>query len=89
MSIFWQTAVYFLCLLTSLLCAALLLKSYFATRVRLLLLSAVCFLLLSLNNLLVLFDLALLPSVDLLPYRHAAALAGVTVMLLAFTLDVE
>jgi len=89
MSVFWQTTVYLLCLLTSLLCAALLLKSYLATRVRLLLFSAICFALLSLNNLLVLCDLVLLPSVDLLPYRHAAALAGVTVLLGAFILDVE
>ncbi len=89
MSIFWQTTVYSLCLLTSVVCAGLLLKSYLVTGVRLLFFAGVCFIFLSLNNLLVLCDLVLLPSIDLLPYRHAAALIGVTVLISAFILDVE
>jgi hypothetical protein len=49
--------VYLLCTITSLVCAALLLRSYARNRVRLLLWSAVCFIGLFVNNLMVLIDL--------------------------------
>lgn len=49
--------VYLLCTLTSLVCAMLLLRSYARNRVRLLLWSAICFLGLFVNNLMVLIDL--------------------------------
>lgn len=44
---------------------------------------------LTLNNFMVLMDLILLPAMDLLPYRHMAALAGICVLLVGFILDVE
>lgn len=49
--------VYLLCTITSLVCAALLLRSYKRHRVPLLLWSAVCFIGLFVNNLMVLIDL--------------------------------
>ena len=49
--------VYLLCTITSLVCAALLLRSYARNRVPLLFWSAVCFLGLFVNNLMVLIDL--------------------------------
>lgn len=49
--------VYLLCTITSLVCAALLLRSYARNHGRLLLWSAICFLGLFVNNLLVLIDL--------------------------------
>ena len=49
--------VYLLCTITSLVCAALLLRSYARNRVPLLFWSAVCFVGLFVNNLMVLIDL--------------------------------
>jgi hypothetical protein len=81
----FQAIIYILCLLTSASCAFLLVRSYTRNRTRLLLWSAFCFLLLALNNLLVVIDLVVLPtSVDLVPFRHLAALAAVSVLLLGF-----
>lgn len=46
------TAVYILCAVTSVLCAGLLVRSYLRSRVRLLLWSALCFVGLAVNNVL-------------------------------------
>lgn len=86
----FQAIVYTLCLLTSVFCALLLVRSYAATRTRLLLWSALCFSLLALNNLLVVVDLLILPTaVDLLPFRHLAALAAVSVLLFGFIWEID
>nr|WP_205598044.1 DUF5985 family protein [Caulobacter sp. 17J65-9] len=70
-----------LCLATSVVCAALLVRSYLRTRTRLLLWSALCFVLLALNNLFVVADMILLPEVNLTPARQFSALAAVCVLL--------
>jgi len=81
----FQAIVYTLCLLTSAFCAFLLVRSYRDNRTRLLLWSALCFTLLALNNLLVVVDILILPTaVDLVPFRHLAALAAVSVLLFGF-----
>jgi hypothetical protein len=86
----FQAIIYILCLLTSAFCAFLLVRSYGATRTRLLLWSALCFTLLALNNLLVVVDLVILPTaVDLLPFRHLAALAAVSVLLFGFIWEID
>ena len=59
------TAVYILCFATSAACGWLLVRSYLRTRTALLLWTAICFVLLALNNFLVVADLVLLPAVDL------------------------
>jgi len=82
-----QAAVYFLCFLTSAGCAALLTRSYLASRARLLLWTALCFGLLTLNNLLLFVDVVLFPSVNLLAYRHLASLGAVVVLLIGFVWD--
>ena len=65
--------IYSLCALTGLTCAILLLRSYQKTGVGLLLWSALCFVCLSVNNVLLFFDLVLFPTlVDLRPYRLIA-----------------
>ena len=74
--------IYALCSLTSLACAVLLLRAYLREPERLLLLSAVCFAGLALNNLLVFGDFVVMPNQDLALYRNAAA----AVSLLAFLL---
>jgi hypothetical protein len=68
--------VYILCTLTSLGCAALLFRGYRQSRTRLLFWSSVCFVGLAANNVLLLVDLVLLPSVDLSIPRGVVAVAS-------------
>jgi hypothetical protein len=52
--------------------------------------SALCFLLLAVNNLLVVVDLVILPTtIDLSPLRHLASLAAVSVLLFGFVWETE
>jgi len=77
--------VYALCLLTSALCAALLVRAYARTRTRLLLWTAISFVFLALNNLLVFVDLVVTgPAMDLLALRYAATLAAVCMLIYGF-----
>lgn len=72
---------YLLCAATSVLCAVLLVRSYLAARVRLLLWAAVCFVGLALNNVLLLVDQQILPDVDLSLLRDGSGLIAVSVLL--------
>ena len=81
--------VYVLCVLTSAVCAILLGRSYLRTRMRLLLWSALCFVLLAANNLVVVIDLAILPDGDLRLVRHGLSLGAVLVLLIGFIWDRE
>lgn len=74
-------AAYFLCTLTSILCAVLLIRSYRATRTRLLLWSSLCFVMLALNNLLLFADLFLVPSINLELWRSGTALVAMLLLL--------
>jgi hypothetical protein len=57
---------------------------------RLLLWSALCFVCLSINNVLLFFDLVVFPTqVDLRPYRLVAALAGLLFLLYGFIWEAE
>lgn len=76
------TTVYVLCALTSALCAGLLLRSWWATRTRLLLWSAVGFTGLAVNNLLLVVDERVLPGTDLGLLRDLSGMLAVTVLLL-------
>jgi hypothetical protein len=75
------TLVYALCALTSLACAVLLLRGYFASRARLLLWSGLCFAGLAANNVLLLIDKRVVPTLDLSLWRSLPALAGVALLL--------
>jgi len=86
---FFPTAVYLLCFLTSSGCAFLLARNYRRSRATLLLWSALCFLLLAANNLLVIIDLVLLPDLSFRLPRHLLALAAVAVLLFGFIWDME
>ena len=77
-----------LSLLTSLACMVLLFRGYAASRVRLLLWSAVCFVFLSANNFLLVVDLAN-PDVDIRSYRLLTALLGVGFLLYGFIQEAE
>lgn len=89
MSTWFPAAVYLLCFLTSAACALLLARSYRRTGARLLFWSALCFLFLAANNLLVIFDLLLIPDVDFRLARYALALAALGVLLFGFIWDLE
>lgn len=75
------TLVYSLCALTSLACAVLLLRGYFASRARLLLWSGLCFTGLAANNIILLIDTRVVPTIDLSLWRSLPALAGVAILL--------
>ncbi len=79
------SAVYLLCTLTSLLCAALLLRAFFRGRRRLLLWSGLCFVGLTLSNGLMFVDLVLLPYVPQL-YTHRLVTAAGAMLLLVYGL---
>jgi uncharacterized membrane protein len=84
------TLVYALCALTSAFCAALLVRAYWRTKARLLLWSAIAFVCLAINNALVFADLVVVgPEISLVPYRHFAALAAVSVMIFGCIRDAE
>jgi len=86
---FFPTTVYLLCFLTSVACAVLLARSYFAGRTPLLLYSALCFALLAANNLAVVIDLILLPDISFRLVRLVLALAAVSVLLFGFIWAME
>jgi hypothetical protein len=82
--------VYLLCALTSALCAALLLRSYFRSRTRLLVWSSLAFVGLALNNVLLFVDLVLLPdTVDLSLLRNFLALAALSLLVFGLIWDAE
>ena len=89
MTHFAPAAVYLLCLATSVACAALLLRAWRASRAHLLLWTAASFGFLALNNLLLVADLVLLPSVNLWLWRQAATAVALGVLLWGFVWEAE
>jgi hypothetical protein len=73
--------VYSLCLLMSAFCAFLLIRTYRQTRTALLLWSAICFVCLAVNNLLLVLDAIVFPELDLSTVRQMANLVGLTALL--------
>lgn len=81
-------AVYILCALTSAACAVLLLRGYSRSGMRLLLWSGLCFVGLSLSNVLLFVDLVLIgPETDLSLLRISLALLGVATLLYGLIWD--
>lgn len=89
MSSFFPTAVYFLCFLTSALCAFLLARKFRRTGMRLLLWSSLCFAFLAANSLVVIIDLAVVPDSDLRLLRHSLSLMAVAVLLFGFIWELD
>ncbi len=86
----FEFILYGLAVLTSLACMLLLFRAYAASGARLLLWSALCFVCLSINNVLLFMDLVIFPTeVDLRPYRLLAGLAGVLFLLYGFIWEAE
>ncbi|MBI3264393.1 MAG: hypothetical protein HYZ58_14770 [Acidobacteria bacterium] len=76
--------VYALCAITSILCAALLLRSFRRTRARLLLWSSICFIGLAASNTVLVLDLIVFREVDLSVWR--TLLGAVSLLMLDFGL---
>lgn len=86
----FKFVLFLLAALTSFACMALLFRGYARTGVRLLLWSALCFIFLTANNVLLFVDTILLPTqVDLRVFRLGAALVGVACLLYAFIWEAE
>jgi hypothetical protein len=80
--------IYGLCALTSFSCAVLLWRGYLRSTSRLLFWSACCFLLLTVNNVLLVFDKVIWPvEVDLAYWRLSAALLAVLLLLFGLIWD--
>lgn len=74
-------SVYILCALTSALCAVLLYRGYRQSRARLLLWSALCFIGLALNNVMLYVDMVVMTHTDLSVVRLLPAVVGMLLLL--------
>ena len=81
--------IYLLCFFSSALCGYLLVTAYRRHQQRLLLWSAACFCLLSLNNLLVFVDIVLLPDIDLHTLRLITSLVAVGILIYGFVWETD
>jgi hypothetical protein len=79
--------VYILCALTSLGCTLLLWRSYRRTHTRLLFWSALCFAIMALSNIFLVFDLLIFPDVYLLPFRSMVSLAAYLVLIVGLVFE--
>jgi len=78
-----------LCAVTSLACMLLLIRGWLQTRTRLLLWSALSFVALAVNNVLLFVDVVVLPDIYLVPFRQAASLIAVGVLVYGFVWESE
>lgn len=79
--------IYALCAVTSTLCAVLLLRSYFDSRYRLLLWAGLCFVALTINNLLMITDKIIFSQEHMLTLRLSVSLAALFFLLYGLIFD--
>jgi uncharacterized membrane protein len=79
--------IYALCALTSLVCAVLLLRGYRDSRYRLLFWAGLCFVGLTINNLLMVTDKVFFAQENMLTLRLAASLIAVGLLLYGLIFD--
>jgi hypothetical protein len=83
-------SLYSLSVLTCLACTVLLYRAYVKTKQRLLLWSTLCFVGLSVNNILLFVDLVVFPTeIDLRSWRLGGALLGLMFLLYGFIWETE
>ena len=82
-------AIYVLCAVTSAICAILLLQAFRRGGYRLLLWSGLCFVGLTINNLLLVIDKLIMPDVDLAILRTTAAFVSMAILLYGLIWDAE
>jgi hypothetical protein len=78
---------YTACTVTAAICAWLLLRAYLRSRFGLLLWGGLCFVGLTLNNVLLVLDKIVFPSIDLSIFRLSVGLAALLLFLAALILD--
>ncbi len=81
--------IYSLCALTAFACACLLLHAYRRSQYRLLLWSGLCFVGLTLNNVLLIADKLIFPTVDLAPARMTSAFVAMAILIYGLVWDSE
>jgi hypothetical protein len=81
--------IYFLCAAAAFICAFLLLRAYLRSQYRLLLWSGLCFVGLTLNNLILVLDKVVLVGSDLSIWRTSVALIAMAVLLYGLIWDAE
>jgi len=85
----FKIALYLLAIVSSLACTILLFRAYAQRRLRLLLWSSLCFVGLSVSNVLLFVDMVVFPLIDLRPARLTAALVGLLFLLYGFICEAE
>lgn len=88
MALSFPSAIYFLCFLTSLAATLLLIRSFVRNRSPILLWSALAFVALTANNILLLADFLLPPDIDLRPERVMSELLAVGLLLYGFVWEI-
>jgi hypothetical protein len=83
------TVIYILCALTSGACAVLLWRGWRRSHARLLFWSSLCFVGLSLNNLLLVVDTQVMPQTDMAIVRMLPALIGAALLVYGLIWDSE
>jgi hypothetical protein len=82
-----EKLIFTLCALTAAACATLLLRGYFRTRFALLLWSGLCFVGLTVNNVLLVLDKLVFPHTDLSMWRLVTALVATLLLLAGLILE--
>ena len=86
----FKVILFLVAVITCLACTVLLFRGYIQARQRILLWSTLCFVCLTINNLLLFIDLVVLPEeIDLRVFRHSAALVGMLFLLYGFIRESE
>ena len=85
----FKIVLYLLAIISSLACTLLLFRAYAQRRLRLLLWSSLCFVGLSISNVLLFVDMVVFPSIDLRPARLIATLVGLLFLLYGFIWEAE
>lgn len=84
-----QASIYVLCALTALACCLLLFRGYRSSGVRLLLWCGLCFLALTVENVILFIDVVTGPELDLSPYHFVTAGVGAVVLLYGLIWEVK
>lgn len=84
-----ESVIYVMCAATALACAILMLRSYRATRHRLLFWCWLCFSGMFLSNVLLIIDRLIIPETDLLTVRLASGLVALLPLLYGLILEDE
>jgi hypothetical protein len=84
-----EGGVYLLCAATALISGGLLFRGFRRSATRLLLWCSLFFLALALENLILFYDLIIVPDIDLFAVRTSVALVGVILLLVGLIWDVR